>query len=73
MIPHLHVVLYFPTDKLDFVKAVFKRVVEHFKLNRTDLEEVSFKDNINYLLIQRQHFCLFIISNFFSAASIKLY
>lgn len=48
MIPHLHVVLYFPTDKLDFVKAVFKRVVEHFKLNRTDLEEVSFKDNINY-------------------------
>ena len=48
MIPHLHLVLYFPTDKLDFVKAVFKRVVEHFKLNRTDLEEVAFKDNINF-------------------------
>ncbi len=48
MIPHLHLVLYFPLDKLDFVKAVFKRVVEHFKLDRTDLEEVSFKDNINY-------------------------
>jgi hypothetical protein len=48
MIPHLHLVLYFPLDKLDFVKAVFKRVVEHFKLNRTDLEEVVFKDNINY-------------------------
>ncbi len=48
MIPHLHLVLYFPLDKLDFVKAVFKRVVEHFKLNRTDLEEVAFKDNINY-------------------------
>jgi hypothetical protein len=48
MIPHLHLVLYFPLDKLDFVKAVFKRVVEHFKLNRTDLEEIAFKDNINY-------------------------
>ena len=48
MIPHLHLVLYFPLDKLDFVKAVFQRVVEHFKLNRTDLEEVAFKDNINY-------------------------
>lgn len=48
MIPHIHLVLYFPVDKLDFVKSVFKRVVEHFKLDRTDLEEVSFKDNINY-------------------------
>lgn len=48
MIPHIHLVLYFPTDKLDYVKAVFKRVVEHFKLDRTDLEEVAFKDNINY-------------------------
>jgi hypothetical protein len=48
MIPHLHLVLYFPVDKIDFVKAVFKRVVEHFKLDRTDLEEVAFKDNINY-------------------------
>lgn len=48
MIPHIHLVLYFPTDKLDFVKAVFQRVVKHFKLDRTDLEEVAFKDNINY-------------------------
>ena len=48
MIPHIHLVLYFPTDKLDFVKAVFQRVVKHFKLDRIDLEEVSFKDNINY-------------------------
>ncbi|MDX9901490.1 MAG: hypothetical protein RBT22_08375 [Aliarcobacter sp.] len=48
MIPHIHLVLYFPVDKLDFVKAVFKRVVEHFKLDRTDLEEVAFKNNINY-------------------------
>ncbi len=47
-IPHIHLVLYFPVDKLDFVKAVFKRVVEHFKLDRVDFEEVSFKDNINY-------------------------
>ena len=48
MMPHLHLVLYFPLDKLDFVKAVFKRVVEHFKLDRADLEEVAFKNNINY-------------------------
>jgi len=48
MIPHLHLVLYFPFEYLDSVKAVFKRVVEHFKLDRTDLEEVSFKDNVNY-------------------------
>ena len=48
MIPHLHVVLYFPLDKLDFVKTVFQRVIEHFKLNKTDLEEVAFKDNINF-------------------------
>lgn len=48
MIPHIHLVLYFPFEYLDSVKAVFKRVVEYFKLDRTDLEEVSFKDNINY-------------------------
>ncbi len=47
-IPHLHLVLYFPLEKFDFVKAVFKRVVEHFELNRIDFEEVSFKENINY-------------------------
>lgn len=47
-IPHLHLVLYFPLEKFDFVKGVFKRVVEHFELNRTDFEEVSFKENINY-------------------------
>lgn len=48
MIPHLHLVLYFPFEHLDSVKAVFKRVVEYFKLDRTDLEEVAFKDNINF-------------------------
>ena len=48
MIPHCHIVLYFPVDKLDFVKAVFQRVVKHFKLDRTDLEEIVFKDNINF-------------------------
>ncbi|MFY9090316.1 hypothetical protein [Arcobacter aquimarinus] len=48
MIPHLHLVLYFPFEYLDSVKAVFKRIVEHFKLDRTDLEEVAFKDNVNY-------------------------
>ena len=47
-IPHLHLVLYFPLEKFDFVKGVFKRVVEHFELDRIDFEEVSFKENINY-------------------------
>lgn len=47
-IPHLHLVLYFPLEKFDFVKGVFKRVVEFFKLDRIDFEEVSFKENINY-------------------------
>lgn len=48
MIPHIHIVLYFPFEKLDEVKGTFKRVVNHFELNRTDFEEVSFKENINY-------------------------
>lgn len=48
MIPHLHLVLYFPYEKLDHIKGTYKRVVEHFKLDRTDLEEVAFKDNVNY-------------------------
>ncbi|WP_404319476.1 hypothetical protein [Malaciobacter canalis] len=48
MIPHCHLVLYFPLEHLDRVKGLFKRVVEHFKLNRTDIEEVSFKEDINY-------------------------
>ena len=47
-IPHLHLVLYFPLEMFDFVKGVFKRVVEHFELDRIDFEEVSFKENINY-------------------------
>lgn len=48
MIPHLHLVLYFPYEHMDSVKGLFKRVVEHFELNRTDIEEVSFKEDINY-------------------------
>lgn len=48
MIPHCHLVLYFPFEHLDSVKGLFKRVVEHFKLNRTDMEEVLFKEDINY-------------------------
>ncbi|MCG3684120.1 replication endonuclease [Aliarcobacter butzleri] len=47
-IPHLHLVLYFPLECFDMVKATFSRVVEFFKLNRIDFEEVSFKENINY-------------------------
>jgi hypothetical protein len=48
MIPHLHLVLYFPYEKLDHIKGNYKRVVEHFQLDRTDLEEVAFRDNVNY-------------------------
>lgn len=47
-IPHLHLVLYFPVECFDMVKATFSRVVEYFKLDRIDFEEVSFKENINY-------------------------
>ncbi|RXI24894.1 replication endonuclease [Aliarcobacter trophiarum] len=47
-IPHLHLVLYFPLECFDMVKATFSRVVEYFKLDRIDFEEVSFKENINY-------------------------
>ena len=48
MIPHLHLVLYFPVECLDYVKNLFKKVVREFELNRTDFEQVSFKNNINY-------------------------
>ncbi|MDK2081080.1 hypothetical protein [Aliarcobacter butzleri] len=47
-IPHLHLVLYFPCECFDMVKATFGRVIEHFELDRIDFEEVSFKENINY-------------------------
>ena len=48
MIPHLHLVLYFPNECLDCVKNLFKKVVKEFELNRVDFEEVAFKKNINY-------------------------
>lgn len=47
MVPHIHLVLFFPFDKLDHVRGTFKRVVEHFNLDRTDFQEVSFKANLN--------------------------
>ncbi|WP_323659941.1 replication endonuclease [Aliarcobacter butzleri] len=47
-IPHLHLVLYFPCECFDMVKATFSRVIEHFQLDRIDFEEVSFKENINF-------------------------
>lgn len=47
-IPHLHLVLYFPLECFDMVKATFSRVIEHFQLDRIDFEEVSFKENINF-------------------------
>ncbi|RXJ98947.1 hypothetical protein CRV02_12920 [Arcobacter sp. CECT 8989] len=47
MVPHIHLVLFFSFDKLDHVRGTFKRVVEHFNLDRTDFQEVSFKANLN--------------------------
>lgn len=47
LIPHLHCLLFFPIEHYDSIKAVYKRVIEHYELQRTDLEQVSIKENIS--------------------------
>jgi hypothetical protein len=47
LIPHLHCLLFFPIEHYDSIKAVYNRVIEHYELQRTDLEQVSIKENIN--------------------------
>ncbi|MFY4822102.1 replication endonuclease [Aliarcobacter butzleri] len=47
LIPHLHCLLFFPLEHYDAIKSVYKRVIEHFELQRTDLEQVSIKENIS--------------------------
>ncbi len=47
LIPHLHCLLFFPIEHYDAIKSVYKRVIEHFELQRTDLEQVSIKENIS--------------------------
>jgi hypothetical protein len=47
LIPHLHCLLFFPIEHYDSIKAVYNRVIEHYELQRTDLEQVSIKENIS--------------------------
>jgi hypothetical protein len=48
LIPHVHCVLFFPLEKYDEVVGVYKRIIEHYKLDRVDIETVNMKDDINY-------------------------
>ncbi|MFX4238525.1 replication endonuclease [Aliarcobacter butzleri] len=47
LIPHLHCLLFFPIEHYDAIKGVYNRVIDYYKLQRADMEEVSIKDNIN--------------------------
>lgn len=47
MLPHIHVVLYFPLDFMDAVRGTFKRVVEHFELSSVDFDSVQLRDNLS--------------------------
>lgn len=47
LIPHLHCLLFFPIEHYEAIKNVYKRVIEHYELQRTDLEQVSIKENIS--------------------------
>lgn len=48
MLPHLHCLLFFPIEHYDEVVGVYKRIIEHYKLNRVDMETVNMRDDINY-------------------------
>ena len=48
LIPHLHCVLFFPLEKYDEVVGVYKRIVEHYKLDKVDIETVNMRNDINY-------------------------
>lgn len=47
-IPHLHCLLFFPIEHYDEVVGVYKRIVEHYNLDRVDIETVNMRDDINY-------------------------
>lgn len=47
LIPHLHCLLFIPIEHYDSVKGVYKRIIEYYQLQRTDLEQVSLKEDIN--------------------------
>lgn len=48
LIPHLHCLLFFPIEHFDAIVGVYKRIVEHYKLDRVDIETVNMRDDINY-------------------------
>lgn len=47
LIPHLHCLLFFPIEHYDAIRGVYKRIIDHYQLQRVDMEEASIKDNIN--------------------------
>ena len=53
-IPHLHLLLFFPLDKHEYIKTTYKRVVSHFDLTVTDYQTTNFNESVcyasNYLL-----------------------
>jgi hypothetical protein len=48
LIPHLHCLLFFPLEHYDAIVGVYKRIVEHYNLDRVDMEKVNMRDDINY-------------------------
>lgn len=48
MIPHMHIVLCFPVEQYDSVHGTFKRVIEHFELDRVEFEQSNFINDLTY-------------------------
>lgn len=48
MIPHMHIVLYFPVEQYENVYGTFKRVIEYFGLDRVDFEQSNFINDLTY-------------------------
>ncbi len=48
LIPHLHCLLFFPLEHYDSIVGVYKRIIEHYNLDRVDMEKVNMRDDINY-------------------------
>lgn len=48
MVPHIHIVLYFPPEHYENIYGTFKRVVEHFQLERVEFEQSCFRDDVSH-------------------------
>lgn len=48
LIPHMHIVLYFPQEHYADVLGTFKRVVEYFALDRVEFEQSRFLEDVHY-------------------------